>query len=92
VIDSVISNLRFPMIYFTMGLMVYFVVQDPAILLRFLITIGVMSSLSMLYFLKTERSWEIVYGVIYSYFAYFALSWIFPYAILTVRARSWMTR
>lgn len=26
------------------------------------------------------------------FFAFFALSWIFPYAVVTVRARGWLTR
>jgi len=46
----------------------------------------------MLYYLKSERSWDFVYGVAYSYFSFFTLLWIFPYAVLTVRARSWLTR
>ena len=46
----------------------------------------------MLYFLRSERSWDVIYGVFYSYYAFFALFWIFPYALLTVRARSWLTR
>jgi hyaluronan synthase len=61
-------------------------------LLRMLIGIGVVSSFYMLYFLKSERSWDFVYGVLYAYFSFLTLLWIFPYAALTVRARSWMTR
>jgi hyaluronan synthase len=30
--------------------------------------------------------------VLYAYFSFVALFWIFPYAVLTVRSRSWMTR
>ena len=33
-----------------------------------------------------------VHGILYAYFAFFTLWWIFPCAILTVRARSWLTR
>jgi hyaluronan synthase len=61
-------------------------------LLRMLIGIGAVSTFYMLYYLKSERSWDFVYGVIYSYFSFFTLLWIFPYAVLTVRARSWLTR
>jgi hyaluronan synthase len=54
--------------------------------------IGIMSFFNMLYFLRTERSWAFLYGVAYSYFSFFSLFWIFPYAVATVRSRSWMTR
>jgi hyaluronan synthase len=30
--------------------------------------------------------------VLYAYFSAFTLFWIYPYAVLTVRARSWLTR
>jgi hypothetical protein len=30
--------------------------------------------------------------VLYAYFSFFGLFWIFPWAVLTVRSRSWMTR
>jgi hyaluronan synthase len=46
----------------------------------------------MVYFLRTERSWAFLYGVLYAYFWFVALFWIFPYSVLTVRARSWITR
>jgi hyaluronan synthase len=46
----------------------------------------------MLYCLKSERSLEFLYGVLYAYFSLFALFWIFPYAVVSVRARSWLTR
>jgi len=51
-----------------------------------------MSLFNMLYFLRSERSRAFVYGVFYSYFWLVALFWIFPYAALTVRSRSWLTR
>jgi hyaluronan synthase len=45
-----------------------------------------------LYFLHSERSREFLYGVLYAYFSFFSLFWIFPYALMTVRSRSWLTR
>jgi hyaluronan synthase len=51
-----------------------------------------MALLYTLYYLRSERSLDFVYGIAYSYFAFFALTWIFPYAMLTVRARGWLTR
>jgi hyaluronan synthase len=92
IFDTTITNLRFPIAYTSLALFVAYSVQDPATLLRMLWGIGLVSTFYMLYFLKSERSWEFVYGVLYAYFSFFTLLWIFPYAALTVRARSWLTR
>jgi hyaluronan synthase len=54
--------------------------------------IGLVSTFYMLYYLRSERSWDFLYGILYGYFSFFALSWIFPYAVVTVRARGWLTR
>jgi hyaluronan synthase len=51
-----------------------------------------MSTFYMLYYLRSERSADLLYGILCAYFAFFSLFWIFPYALLTLRARSWMTR
>jgi hyaluronan synthase len=90
--DTVIMNLRYPIGYASLALLVAMVVRDPAVLARVLLGVGLMSLFNMLYFLRTERSWAFLYGVAYAYFSFFALFWIFPYAAVTVRARSWMTR
>ena len=50
--------------------------ESPLTLVRILIGIGVVSTFYMLYFLKTERSWDFTFGLLYSYFAVFALTWI----------------
>jgi hyaluronan synthase len=65
---------------------------DPASLVRMLVAIGVVSTFYMLYYLRSERSWDFLYGILYGYYSFFALSWIFPYSVLTVRARGWLTR
>jgi hyaluronan synthase len=92
VFDQVITNLRFPVNYFILGLIVALAVNDPHTLLRLFFAIGVVSFINMLYYLHSERSWDFIYGVFYAYFAFFFLFWIFPAAFLTVRSRSWMTR
>ena len=59
---------------------------------RMLLAIMVVSTLYALYYLRSERSWDFAYGILYGYFSFFALTWIFPYAVLTIRARGWLTR
>ena len=91
-IDTAVRNLRYPVAYCSLGLLIYFSVQDPWTFLRVLLSIGIVSCLYSLYFLRSERSREFLFGVLYAYFAFLSLFWIFPYALATVRERSWMTR
>ena len=92
IFDQVVTNLRFPVNYSVIALLVSLTITDPHTLLRLLVAIGILSLINMLYFLHSERSWDFIYGVLYSYFAFFSLFWIFPTAVFTVRSRSWMTR
>jgi hyaluronan synthase len=91
-IDQVFSNFRYPVAYASLVLLVRFSLQDPTSILRMLLAMGTMSAFYMLYFLRSEWSWDFLYGILYSYFYFFTLFWIFPYAVLTVRSRGWLTR
>jgi hyaluronan synthase len=90
--DKVVTNLRFPVGYASLILLVIHSMRDPASIIRLLFAIGLVSSVNMLYYLHSERSWDFVYGIFYSFFSFFTLFWIFPYAAATVRSRAWMTR
>jgi hyaluronan synthase len=90
--ESVITNLRYPVGYASIALWALNALEDPASLVRMLLAIMVVSLLYVLYYLRSERSWDFVFGILYAYFSFFALTWIFPYAALTLRARGWLTR
>ncbi len=90
--ECAMSNLRYPIAYIAIGLLLLNVASDPTTLIRMLLGIMIASTLYMLYYLRSERSWDFVFGILYAYFSFFALTWIFPYALLTVRARGWLTR
>lgn len=90
--ESCISNLRFPVAYLSIALWAMNAVRDPSSIGRMLLAIMVVSTLYVLYYLRSERSWDFAYGILYAYFSFFALTWIFPYAALTLRARGWLTR
>ena len=90
--DKTITNLRFPIGYASLILLVYFTYQDPTTILRLLYAMGCISFFNMLYYLHSEHSWDFVFGIVYAYFSFFALFWLFPYAAMTLRSRSWMTR
>jgi hyaluronan synthase len=90
--DVVISNMRYPVALGSLGIFGVIVSAQPGTILRLLFAIGLMAFFNVLYYLRSERSWDFVYGVLFSYFSAFALFWIFPVAVVTVRARGWLTR
>jgi hyaluronan synthase len=90
--ETTITNLRFPVAYLSIALMIGHAMEDPTSILRMLLAIMIVSTLYVLYYLRSERSWDFVYGILYAFFSFFALTWIFPYAACTVRARGWLTR
>ncbi|HVP79295.1 MAG TPA: glycosyltransferase family 2 protein [Thermodesulfobacteriota bacterium] len=90
--DKFVTNLRYPIGYTSLVLLGILSVHDAMTGVRFLFAMGIMSFLNMFYYLQREPSWDFLYGIFYSYFSFFALIWIFPYAALTVRSKAWMTR
>lgn len=91
-LETIITNLRYPVAYSSLALMFYLCVQDPWTIVRFVLSIGVVSLFYTLYFFHSERSREFLFGIAYVYFYIVSLVWIFPYAVVTVRNRAWMTR
>ncbi|MGH9432517.1 MAG: glycosyltransferase family 2 protein [Terriglobia bacterium] len=90
--DRLITNIRYPIGYLSLFLLGALTLGNPQLLLRFLVVAGIASFFNTIYCLRTERSMNFLYGVFYSYYSLLALTWIFPYAFMTVRARSWLTR
>ena len=90
--DFVITNLRYPIGWATLALLVAMLPVHPEVLLRFGCALLLVSAFNMLYYLRSERSWDFVYGIGYAFFSAFALFWIFPYALCTARAQGWLTR
>lgn len=91
-IDASLTNFRYPINWITLVLLAAMIAHDPYTVVRITLAIGIMALLNMLYYLYSERSWNFIYGVLYAYYAFFCLFWIFPYALITIRSRSWMTR
>lgn len=90
--DRFVTNLRYPVSYASLVLLAVLAWEHPYMLARFLLAVGIAAIFYSLYFLRSERSLEFLFAVIFSYFSFFTMFWIFPYAVVTVRARSWLTR
>jgi hyaluronan synthase len=91
-VESVITNSRYPVAWATLALLGAMIATHPAMLLRFCCALLLMSAFNMLYYLRGERTWDFVYGIGYAFFSAFALFWIFPYALCTARTQGWLTR
>jgi hyaluronan synthase len=92
IFDRIITNLRYPVGYLSLALFISASFNDPSTVLRMLAIIGIVALVNMYFYLHTELSWDFLYGILYAYFSFFALFWVFPYAMVTLRSRSWMTR
>lgn len=92
ILDFFITQIEFPLTYLFMGLLFFSFYLYPIVMVKFFAGLGVLTMVYMLYYLSQERDWEFIYGIIYSYFAFFALNWVQPYAFLTLRNSRWLTR
>lgn len=90
--DSIITNLRFPIMLITAFLLGATSWYHHLMVARVLVAIGAISCLYSLYYLRSERSFNFVYGIVFEYYSFFLMFWVFPWALLSVRARGWLTR
>lgn len=90
--EVVITSLRFPIGWLGLAALLILSVEHPDLLAKVALVILLVSGFNMLYYLRSERSWDFVWGIVYAYYAMVALVWVFPWAVLTVREQSWMTR
>lgn len=91
-VEFVMNLFEFPLTFLGFVMLIVSIAFYPLILVKFLALLGVVSLVNQIYYLRLERDAEFVYGVIYSYYAFFLLPWIYPYAFLTVRNGHWLTR
>jgi hyaluronan synthase len=92
ILEFFLAQLEYPLTLLFFGVLAASLVVYPPMLFKFLIALGLASLLNLLYYLWLERDLDFIYGVIYSYYAFFLLQWIYPYALVTVRDRRWLTR
>jgi hyaluronan synthase len=92
IVEFFLAQLEYPLALLFFALLVTSVALYPPVLFKVMALLGLGSLLNLIYYLWLERDLEFVYGVIYSYYAFFLLQWIYPYACVTVRDRHWLTR
>ena len=92
IVEFFLAQLEYPLTLLFFGVLAASIIVYPPMLFKFLTALGIASLLNLLYYLWLERDLDFIYGVIYSYYAFFLLQWIYPYAFVTVRDRRWLTR
>jgi hyaluronan synthase len=92
IVEFLLTQMELPMLILAFGFFVISVWFYPLIFFKIMALLGLMSGCGLIYYLWLERDLEFVYGIIYSYYAFFLFQWIYPYAFVTVRDRRWMTR
>ncbi|MGQ9921696.1 MAG: glycosyltransferase family 2 protein [Desulfobacca sp.] len=92
ILDFFMTQIELPLTYLFLGLLLSSILVYPVVFLKFMAALGVISAIYMIYYVVLERDLDFVYGVLYSYYAFFLLQWIYPYAFLTVRPPPGLTR
>ncbi len=92
VLDYFMTQIEFPLTYLFLGMLLVSFFIYPIVMVKFFAGLGVFTLVWMYYYIHQERDLEFIYGIIYSYFAFFFLNWVQPWAFLTVRNDRWMTR
>lgn len=80
--------LRLYLLVFTYSLLIF----CPAIILRSIAYSLLYALIHMGIYLKSTKSLDAVYTLLYAVFSLLTLQWIYPFAIITVRRNRWLTR
>ncbi len=92
VLTFMVTNLRIALFFWALVQLPTLFRVDLHLLAHSFAALLVGALFSALYYLRFERSFRFLYGVLYAVFSVFMLQWILPWAILTVRDERWGTR
>jgi hyaluronan synthase len=92
ILDFFVRELEFPLMMIFVPLLLVAICLNPVILAKVVAAMAVVSFVLYLYYVATERDLDFVYGVLFSFNAFFLLKWIKPYAFFTLKDGRWMTR
>ena len=92
ILDFFFLNFLHPFHLFSLGIVVYSFFIHPLFILRHIAFLIVLSFFLSLYYLRSRKSMVFLYGIPYALITAFCLWWLVPYAALTLKNQSWMTR
>ena len=91
-LDFFFLNMLHPFHMFSFGLIIYSFFIHPLFILRHFAFLVISSFLLSLYYLRTNRSLSFLYGIPYAMITALCLWWLVPFAALTMKNQSWLTR
>lgn len=92
VLDLFFENILHPFHIFSITILSYIFIINPLFILRYVGFLALSSFLISLYYLRTNKSLSFLYGIPYALITAFFLWWIVPFAALSVKSQSWLTR
>ena len=92
VVSFVVTNLRLVLFFWGLLELPELFMEDATHLAQGAVALGLGALFSAAYYLRIERSFRFVYGLLYAVFSVLLLQWILPWALLTVREERWGTR
>jgi hyaluronan synthase len=92
IVTFFVSNLRFVMVAVALMEIPKIFNSNAGAVWRAGVALSLGAIFSAAYYLRFERSFRWVYGVLYAVFSLFMLQWILPWALVTVRDEKWGTR
>jgi hyaluronan synthase len=92
VVTFVVSNLRLFLFFYGLVQLPLFYRGSLTVFFHSTIALLVGTLFTALYYLRIERSFRFLYGVLYAVFSLLLLQWVLPWALVTVRDERWGTR
>jgi hyaluronan synthase len=92
ILDFFVRELEFPLMMIFVPLLLVAICLNPVLLAKVVAAMAVVSFVLYTYYVATERDLDFVYGVLFSFYAFFLLKWIKPYAFFTLKDGRWLTR
>jgi hyaluronan synthase len=92
ILDFFFLNILHPIHIFSLGIIAYSFVVNPAFIVRHLAFLTIASFFLSLYNLRTNKSFAFLYGIPYGLITAFLMWWIVPFSAVTLKNQSWLTR
>lgn len=92
IVTFFVSNLRFVLVAVALMELPRLFDTNLTVMGRTLMALVLGAFFSAAYYLRFERSFRWMYGVLYAAFSVLLLQWILPWALVTVRDERWGTR
>lgn len=92
IFDFFFLNILHPFHIFSLGIVTYSFFIHPLFILRHISFLVIFSFLLSLYYLRTNKSLTFLYGIPYALMTAFCMWWLVPFAALTMKNQSWLTR